>query len=359
MLVGHRVAGRTVTESDASSALQRRKRAHLETVLNDDVGFSGLTAGLERVRIMPRALPGRDLDDIDTSLTVFGRRLGAPLLISCMTGGVTEAGPVNRALAAAAQANGVAFGLGSGRAALADPSVAASFAVRDVAPDVLLLANLGAVQLHEYGLDACEQLVATCGADALVLHLNAVQEAIQPGGDTTFGGLLERIAELAGSLSVPVVVKEVGFGMSDADITSLADAGVAGIDVAGAGGTNWARVEGHRSSEASRMAAAFVDWGRPTVECLAAARAILAERSPAVVLIGSGGVSNGVDALKVLCLGARVAGMARGLLAAAAEGPQAATEAVRIWRHQLRVAMWAAGAGVLQDLGPQLLAGSP
>jgi isopentenyl-diphosphate delta-isomerase len=337
------------------SAIGRRKRAHLDAVLSGDVGFAGVTTGLERLRVTPRALPERDLDAVDMSVRVFGRRLSAPLVISCMTGGVSEAGPVNRALAAAAQEIGVAFGLGSGRALLVDPSAAASFAVRDVAPDVLLFANLGAVQLREYGVEACSELVGACGADALVLHLNAVQEALQPGGDTTFAGLLDRIGDVVRGLDVPVVVKEVGFGMSDADFAALVDAGVDGIDVAGAGGTNWARVEGHRDAQTGRVASAFAEWGRPTAECVRAARGIIDRRASETVLIGSGGIGDGVDALKALCLGADLAGMARGLLSAAAEGPVAATAAVRIWRRQLHIGMWAAGAGSPRDLGSDLL----
>ena len=341
---------------DDDTAIAIRKREHLRAVLDGDVGFATLGTGLADVRVLPRALPGRDLDEVDASTTLWGRTLSAPLLVSCMTGGVGEAGPVNRALAVAAQATGVALGLGSGRALLEDPASASTFAVRDVAPDVLLLANLGAVNLRDHGPDACAELVDVLGADALVLHLNAVQEAVQPGGDTAFRGLVERIAEVADALAVPVVVKEVGFGMADADVAALVSAGVAGIDVAGAGGTNWARVEGARDSAASRVAVAFADWGRPTAECVLAARGILDASARDVVLVGSGGLRDGVDALKVLCLGADLAGMARGLLAAAVEGPQAATQAVATWRRQLEVAMWAAGAAQVIDLGPSRLA---
>ena len=340
----------------AQDGIADRKRGHLEAVLSADVAARGVTTGLERWRLVPRALPGRDLADVDTTTRLLGRSLRAPLLVSCMTGGVAEAGAVNRSLAVAAQHHGVALGLGSARALLVDPRASSSFTVRDVAPDVLLLANLGAVQLHEYTVDACAHVVDVCGADALVLHLNAVQEAVQAGGDTAFGGLVERIAATVAALDVPVVVKEVGFGLSDADIRDLLAAGVAGIDVAGAGGTNWARVEGQRSDASARLAAAFADWGRPTADCVRAARRLVdADTTSAAVVIGSGGIRDGVDALKVLCLGADAAGMARGLLRAGAAGPEAATTAIGDWCDQLRIAMWATGAGSLDEVGTGLL----
>ena len=331
-----------------------RKRDHLRLALGDDVSSRGST-GLADVRVRPRALPERDLEEVGLSLSLWGRRLRAPLLISCMTGGVGEAGPVNRALAAAAQAHGVALGLGSGRSLLIGGD-RSSFAVRDVARDVLLLANLGAVQLHEHSVHDCRRLLEMCGADALVLHCNAVQEAVQPGGDTAFAGLLERIAKVCAELGAPVLVKEVGFGLSAADVGMLAEAGVAGVDVAGAGGTNWATVEGLRDDHAGRVAAAFADWGLPTATAVSEARTVLdAVGADDVVLVGSGGVGDGIEALKVLCLGADVAGIGRGLLSAAARGPDAAVEAVGVVVEQLRIGAWAAGAGSAGDLGPDLL----
>jgi isopentenyl-diphosphate Delta-isomerase len=330
--------------------LAARKREHLALSRSAEVGFSGLTTGLERVRVRARALPERDLGDVDLGLGLWGRRLRAPLLISSMTGGVGEAGPVNRALATAAQEHGVALGLGSGRILLEQPQASGGFEVRDVAPDVLLLANLGAAQLERHGPDACAQLVARCGADGLIVHLNAVQEGVQRGGDTAFGGVLARLAALAGQLAVPLVVKEVGFGMAPEDVAALVDAGVAAVDVAGAGGTNWARVEGLRDERAGAIAAAFGDWGWPTAEAVRAARRVVDERGATTVVIGSGGLRHGVDALKVLCLGAHLAGVARGLLEAGARGPAAAVDAVGVLVEQLRIAAWACGAASVADL---------
>ncbi len=337
--------------------LTDRKRDHLRLSLSGDVG-STIGTGLDDIRVRARALPERDLDDVDLSLSLWGRRLSVPLLISCMTGGVSDAGPINRALAYAAQEHRVALGLGSGRAVLDGSAGVETFKVRDVAPDVLLLANLGAVQLHEYGAADCARLVELCEADLLVLHLNAVQEAIQPGGQTRFGGLRERIATVCAALDAPVVVKEVGFGMAPADVLALLDAGVAGVDVAGAGGTNWARVEGLREQGAFQIAQAFADWGWSTAQCVRHTRAVIDTAGRDVVLIGSGGLRHGVDALKVLCLGADIAGVARGLLGAAAEGPEAAVCAVGVLRNQLRIGAWAAGAGSSAELVPALLEGT-
>ncbi|MGH8901249.1 MAG: type 2 isopentenyl-diphosphate Delta-isomerase [Egibacteraceae bacterium] len=341
--------------TDTPEDIPGRKRDHLRLSLTEDVGFAALRTGLDELRVRPRALPERDLDDVDLGIDLWGRRLASPLLISCMTGGISEAGAVNRALAQAAQAHRIALGLGSGRVVLGQAADLGTFRVRDLAPDVLLMANLGAVQLHTYGLADCARLVAACEADVLVLHLNAVQEAIQPGGQTEFGGVREKIAEVCADSAVPVVVKEVGFGMSPADVVALLDAGVAGVDVAGAGGTNWARVEGLRDHAADEIARAFADWGLPTAECVRQARGVLDAAGSPAVLIGSGGVRHGVDALKVLCLGADLAGIARGLLAAGSQGPEAATHAVGVLCDQLRIGAWAAGAGSAADLGPALL----
>lgn len=323
--------------------------------LTEDVGFASLRTGLGEVRVRSRALPELDLGDVDLGIDLWGRRLAAPLLVSCMTGGISEAGPVNRALAQAAQENGIALGLGSGRVLLEEPAAVAGFRVRDLAPDIPILANLGAVQLHRYDPADCARLVTACEADALVLHLNAVQEAIQPGGQTAFAGLTDKIADVCARTGVPVVVKEVGFGMAPEDVSALVEAGVGAIDVAGAGGTNWARVEGFRDTDAGLVAAAFADWGWPTAECVVAARSVIDAAGARTTLIGSGGLRHGVDALKVLCLGADLAAVARGLLAAAAEGPRTAVRAVGALCRQLRVGAWAAGARSAADLGPHLL----
>jgi isopentenyl-diphosphate delta-isomerase len=243
-----------------------------------------------------------------------------------------------------AQASGLAMGLGSGRALLEHPDVLDTFDVRPLAPDALLLANLGAVQLNKgVTVDDCRRLVGRLRADALVLHLNPLQEALQPEGDVSFGGLLARIEALCGRLEAPVVVKEVGWGIAPDTVRRLLDAGVAAIDVAGAGGTSWSEVERHRIEDPvrSRVAAAFAGWGISTAEALRLARAA----APDAPVFASGGVRTGLDVAKAVALGADLVGMARPFLLAADEGGSAAGELALELVEVLRVAMFCVGAG--------------
>ncbi len=327
---------------------ERRKDEHLRINLEEDVR-SALSTGLARYRFVHQALPEINLEDVRTDLKLFGRTLAAPLLISSMTGGTAEGARINRHLAEAAQMVGVALGVGSQRAALETPQAAATFRVRRFAPDVLLFANLGAVQLnYGYGVEHCRRAVDMIEADALILHLNPLQEALQPEGDTRFAGLLRKIEAVARALEVPVVVKEVGWGLSPRVARQLANAGVAALDVAGAGGTSWSQVEMHRAPDAHyrALAAAFVDWGIPTVESLRAVRAAV----PHLPVFASGGLRTGVDAAKVLALGATLAGFAGPLLRAAAQSTQAVVQTLRLLHAQLRVTMFAVGAADLQAL---------
>ncbi|MGC8782633.1 MAG: alpha-hydroxy-acid oxidizing protein, partial [Anaerolineae bacterium] len=216
---------------------ERRKADHIRINLEEDVRFPNLTTGFERYRLVHQALPELDLNAVDTSVSLLGRRLQVPLLISSMTGGTPAAATINRHLAQAAQARGVAMGLGSQRAGLEQAETAFTFRVRDVAPDILLFANLGAVQLNRgYGLDHCRRAMEMIGADALILHLNPLQEALQADGDWDWRGLLGKIEAVCRGLAAPVVVKEVGWGIGEKVARWLAEAGVAAIDVAGAGG---------------------------------------------------------------------------------------------------------------------------
>ena len=330
-------------EQEARSATTMRKAEHLQLALDRRHQLDA--SYFDRWRLPHNALPKLSLEEIDTSLTFLGRRLRAPLLVSCMTGGTPEAAALNRNLATAAQASGIALGVGSQRAALEERSLAWTFQVRDVAPDIPVLANLGAAQLNRgYGLDECRAAVAMIDADALVLHLNVLQEAIQPEGDTDFRGLLERIGAVAEGLEVPVIVKEIGCGISGDVARRLHDAGVRIIDAAGLGGTSWARIEGRRADDED-LGERFADWGIPTPEAIRAVAAI-----PGLTVIGSGGVRSGIDVAKTVALGATLAGMAQPFLAPARESAGAVQARIRRILRELRVAMLCTGAGCLREL---------
>ncbi len=256
-------------------SIDQRKADHIRINLEQNVQFPQLTTGLERYRFTHQALPELDLHAVDTRVALFGRTVAAPILVSSMTGGTEQAQLINRNLAIAAQAHRLAMGVGSQRAALELTSVQRTFRVRDVAPDVLLLANLGAVQFnYGYTVDQCRRAVEMIEADALILHVNPLQEAVQPEGDVNWRGLLDKIELVCRQLGKPVVVKEVGWGISGDAARRLIEAGVSAIDVAGAGGTSWSQVEMHRAptERLRRLAGAFADWGIPTAASLVAAR---------------------------------------------------------------------------------------
>ena len=329
--------------------IDQRKSDHIKINLEQDVR-SALTSGLENYHFVHEALPELDLEAVDTSLTLFGRRLSAPILISSMTGGTEEAGEINRRLAEAAQAAGVAMGVGSQRAALEHPGQVPTFAVaRQAAPDILLFANLGAVQLnYGYGIDECRRAVEMIRADALILHLNPLQEAVQAGGDTNFDGLAKKIEEISKKLEVPVIVKEVGWGISERTAKLLADCGVAAIDVAGAGGTSWSQVEMHRAPDefTRQLAATFVGWGIPTAESILNVR----KAAPGMIVFASGGLKDGLDIAKCIALGARLGGMAGQFLKAAAVSSEKAVEMMKLTARQIQVTMFTAGAKSLDQL---------
>ncbi len=321
--------------------LQQRKAEHIQINLEKDVR-SALSSGLDRFHFIHEALPELDLENVDTRVTIFGKRLAAPILISSMTGGTDQAGLINRRLAEAAQQVGVAMGVGSQRTALEHPEEAASFQVRKYAPDILLFANFGAVQLnHGYTVDHCRRAVEMIEADALYLHLNPVQEAVQEGGDTDFSGLAARIQDVCQRLDVPVIAKEVGWGISERTARLLKDCGVAGIDVAGAGGTSWSQVEMHRTKDefTRQLAATFIGWGIPTADSLRMVR----RATPEMLLFASGGIRDGLDIAKCIALGATLGGMAGPFLRAAAESGERALETVRLVKRQIQVTMFAAG----------------
>lgn len=294
-------------------------------------------------------MPEIDLADVDVATSLVGKRLQAPLLISCMTGGTPRAGEINRVLARAAQRHGLAIGLGSARALIEKPELLETFAVRDVAPTALLLANVGAVQLNlGYSVDDCRRLVDMLQADALAIHLNALQEAVQPEGDTQFRGLRKKIEKLCRKIGVPVIAKEVGWGIDVASARVLLDAGVAAIDVAGAGGTSWSEVERFRAADdaAGELAAAFDGWGIPTAHAVSDLR----KAFPRAQIVASGGIRTGIDAVKALALGADAVGLASPFLHAAAEGSDAADALAAHLIAVIRTAMFAMGQASIRSL---------
>jgi isopentenyl-diphosphate delta-isomerase len=324
-------------------SIEGRKADHIRINLEKDVQFPRLTTGLERYRFMHQALPELNLDDIDASVNLFGKTLSAPILISSMTGGTDIAYRLNQHLAQAAQAHGIAMGVGSQRAAIEDPKLAYTLQVRNVAPDILLFANIGAVQLnYGYGLDQCQRAVDMIEADALILHFNVLQEAVQPEGDTRFAGLLDKVEAICKSLPVPVIAKEVGWGFSGKNARDLANAGVAAIDVAGSGGTSWSEVEYHRapSSFHARVAASFADWGIPTADAIL----YVAAGAPGVKIIASGGLRDGIDIAKSIALGATLGGLAGPFLKAADQSVEAVDQLIRELTAQIRIAMLCSGA---------------
>jgi isopentenyl-diphosphate delta-isomerase len=329
---------------------ERRKADHIRINLEEDVAFKQLTTGFERYFFLHQALPQLDLNDIDTAVNLFGKRLQTPLLISSMTGGTLRAQEINLKLAEGAQQAGIAMGLGSQRAAIEDPSLVPTYQVRSVAPDIPLLANLGAVQLnYKYGLDECRRAVEMIEADALILHFNALQEAVQPEGDGNFSNLLHAVEHVCRNLEVPVIAKEVGWGFSRQMASKLADAGISAIDVAGAGGTSWSQVEMHRAPTArhARVAGAFIDWGIPTAVSIQLCR----RGAPQLPIIASGGIKNGIDVAKSIALGASAAGLAGDFLRAADEfGAQGVVELAAAITDELRVAMFCSGARDIDSL---------
>jgi isopentenyl-diphosphate delta-isomerase len=329
--------------------LEQRKSEHLHINLEKDVSFPRITTGLECYRFVHNALPELSLTDIDLGTTFLGKPLRLPLLISSMTGGTSEAQRINMHLAEGAHAAGMAMGLGSLRAVLEAPHLAETYRVRQLAPDILLLANLGAAQLNRgFGLEECRRAVELVEADALILHLNPLQEALQDGGDTDWRGLLDKVETICAGLEVPVVAKEVGWGISAQAARRLVDAGVTAIDVAGAGGTSWSQVERYRAptEHLRHLCAQFADWGIPTAEALVQVRAAL----PDTPLIASGGLRSGMDLAKVLALGADLGGLAGPFLKAADSSAQAVADLASELADVLRTVMFCLGIASVQGL---------
>jgi isopentenyl-diphosphate delta-isomerase len=332
------------------SGIGRRKRDHIEIVVSGVARHSS-PAGFDHIHFLHNALPEVDYDAIDLSVDFLGRRLKLPFLASSMTGGPDVSERINRAIAEAAQAMGFAMGVGSQRISLTTQDKhGLGPELRRIAPDVPIYGNLGAVQLvNGMGIEDARRAVGQIGADALILHLNPLQEALQEGGDRNWAGVEAAIEKLVRVLEVPLIAKEVGSGISGAVARRLVNCGVAAIDVAGAGGTSWAAVEGRRAGDpqGQSLGEIFRDWGIPTARALSHVR----EACPDVPLIASGGIRHGLDAAKAIRLGATLAGQAASLLGPAIEGTEAVIAHVEAFATALRIACLATGSGDLAALG--------
>ncbi|WP_077309065.1 type 2 isopentenyl-diphosphate Delta-isomerase [Terribacillus halophilus] len=331
-------------------SIHNRKDEHIHITLNEQVQGKGITTGFEGYRFEHQALPEFSFKSIDTSAAFLDKQVKVPFLISSMTGGTPRAHEINRHLAKAAQAKGWALGLGSSRVALENKEAAASFQLREEAPTIPIFANIGAVQLnYGYAAAECEQIIQITGADAIVLHLNSMQEIFQDEGDTDFSSLLSKIADVAEKLSVPIGVKEVGFGIAPDTCKQLIEAGVQFIDTAGAGGTSWIEVEKYRSQDAikQKAASAFLDWGIPTALCVEQLSKL---STPPACLIASGGITNGVEAAKAIALGANMAGFGRSILPEAVQSVDMLIERFEQLELELRISMFGIGAQSLSAL---------
>lgn len=340
-----------------AGGIEQRKLRHIEACLRPDSQYAARDTGLREVPWPYRALPERDLKGVDLRADFLGRALSAPVLIGAMTGGADAAGRINRNLATAAQRLGIGMMLGSQRVMLERPAARASFLVREWAPDILLVGNLGGAQfLLGYDATHATRAVQEVGADALAIHVNPLQEALQAGGDTNWAGLTDRLAALVPTLPFPVILKEVGHGLDRRTVQAVAGAGFAALDVAGAGGTSWARVE-QLVQHGQVRTPDLCDLGIPTAQALRDARLA----APGTPLIASGGIRTGLDAARALSLGAQVVAVARPLLEPALDSADAAEDWLRQFIHELRVALFVGGYAGLDDLraGAGLSAGGP
>jgi isopentenyl-diphosphate delta-isomerase len=333
------------------SGIEARKLKHIRVSLEEDVE-ADIGTGLQDVRLVHRALPEIDMGDVSTEATLFGKRLSAPLIISAITGGTSEAKRINEVLASVAEEKGIGMGVGSQRIAIAQPETAHTFAVvRERAPTAFVMGNIGCPQLGlGWGPEEAQRCVDMVDADALAIHMNPLQEAVQVGGDTSYRGILGRVEEVASALSVPVVMKETGCGVSYEDAQRMEAAGARGLEVSGLGGTSWSAVEHHIAREAGEgrreyLGRALWNWGIPT-----AASVVETSRRTGLTIIASGGLRTGADVAKSIALGADAAGMAKPFLEKAVEGPEALGEHVDNLVQELKVVMFLVGAKSVEEL---------
>jgi isopentenyl-diphosphate delta-isomerase len=331
---------------------EERKTEHIRICLEEDVKAKKMTTGFEDVFLIHRALPEINQKDIDVSTQVFGHKFSAPLLITGITGGTEKAFKINAAIAEAVEELGIGMGVGSQRAALENPKLERTYSiVRKKAPNAFILANIGAPQIiKENSLNQVKKAISMIGADALAIHLNPLQEAVQPEGETDYSGVLQKISELTANLNVPVIVKETGAGISAEDAKKLRDVGVSGIDVAGAGGTSWAAVEYYRAKQRGDVFGQEIgkdlwDWGIPTVVSL-----VEVVQSVDVPVIASGGVRTGSDVAKAMALGAALAGFAAPVLGPSLKNNEEVGRRIELVVRQLRTVMFLVGASSIERL---------
>jgi len=334
------------------NSIEERKADHIEICLEEDVQARRATTGFEDVSLVHKALPEISREKIDLSTTVFGYKFSAPLFVGAMTGGTTKATKLNAAIAEAVEELNLGMGVGSQRVAIDNPKLERSFTVvREKAPTAFIVANIGGPQLvGKYGVKEAKKAVEMVQANALAIHLNALQEAVQPEGDTNYSNLLQKICKVAQELDVPVIVKETGAGIAAEDAAMLEAAGVAGIDVAGVGGTSWAAVEYYRAKArqdvfSQRLGGTFWDWGLPTAVSL-----VETVKSVNLPVIASGGIRNGIDVTKALALGASLASATYPFLQPATKSSEDVKNALRYLVGEVRNAMFLVGANSIQKL---------
>jgi len=329
--------------------IQNRKKDHLR-IATSDISQTG-NPGFDKYRFIHNALPEIDFDSIDTSTTFLGKKVNYPFFISCMTGGVSQGKRINRNLAAAAQTWGIAMGVGSQRAAIEHPELAGLFTAREVAPDIPLIANVGLVQLN-YGFGAAEyqKIIEMIDADALSVHINPIQEVIQPEGDRNWANLLPKLKQVLPKLSKPVIAKEVGFGLSKSVIERLYKVGVRYFDTAGWGGTNWSVVEGMRGKADRELGKLFGEWGIPTSESIKSVKSVSQLFSDLVTILGSGGVRTGIDVAKCIALGCDMVGIAQPFAKAALISAEEVEKLIERLALELKIAMFGVGAKTIGEL---------
>lgn len=336
--------------------IQKRKIDHLRIATSDKSQVG--SAGFENYRFVHNALPEINFDNIDASTAFLGKKVNYPFFISCMTGGIKEGRSINRNLAKAAQKHGIAMGVGSQRAAIEHPELADLFKAREVAPDIPLLANVGIVQLnYGFGIKEFQETVNMIGANALAVHINPIQEIIQPEGDRNWENLLPKLEKVVKGLSVPVIAKEVGFGLSEDVIKRLYGVGIRHFDTAGWGGTNWALVEGLRGKADSELGTLFSQWGILTTESIIAAKkATKGKRG--VTILGSGGVRDGIDIAKAITLGSDLVGIAAPFAKAAMKSSIEVEKLIERLALETKVTMFGVGAENLSQLKRAQLVGN-